>query len=265
MNPMKHIFVTSLVLLPALLVVAVLCLGTPAQAASLPKGAEAVRLTSSDQHDIAAWYFKPAKEKSPALILLHMRGSDKSSFASLATKLHTEGFAVISIDLRGHGDSQFPDGSRPDFKDLQNGDYLAMLNDVRAAHDFLAGKPAVDAERVGIIGASIGANLAIMYAATDRRVRTVVALSAGLDYKGLIPADYLEDFGTRPLYLLCARDDEYAWQSSVELEKLARLADPVSLRVLAGQAHGTDLLISQPGLEDTICSGWLLNYLPPKR
>lgn len=265
MKSMNFQLLTAVTLLPGLMTAALLLLPLRANAAALPKGAEAVRLTTSDQHDLAAWYFQPIKDKAPALILLHMRGSDKSSFAGLAAKLHAEGYAVIAIDLRGHGDSKFPDGSNPGFKALQDSDYLAMLNDVKAAHSFLEGKAAVDADRVGIIGASIGANLAIMYAATDRRVRTVVALSAGLDYKGLKPGAYLEDFGTRPLYLLCAKEDEYAWQSSVELEKQATLADPISLRVFTGKAHGTDLFISQPGLDDTIVSGWLLNYLAPKR
>ena len=237
----------------------------PAIAASVPKGAQVVSLTTSDRHTISGWYFKPQNDQAPALILLHMRGSDKSSFTELAPKLHAEGYAVLAIDLRGHGDSTFPDGRNPGFKALQDSDYIAMLNDVSAAHAFLTGLAEVDGDRVGIIGASIGANLAIIYAAGDKRVRTVVALSAGLDYKGLIPGGYLQEFGTRPLYLLCSRDDEYAWKSSVELNKQAKLADPVSLRVFPGKAHGTDLFKSQPGLDDTIVSGWLLNYLPPKR
>ncbi|MCB1219669.1 MAG: alpha/beta fold hydrolase [Planctomycetales bacterium] len=236
----------------------------PAVAAA-PKGAQAATLTSSDGHSIAAWYWKPQKSSAPAVIMLHMLGSDKSAYTEMAGKLVAEGYAAIAIDLRGHGESKFPDGGNPDYKALTESDFTGMLNDIRAAHDFLADQPEVDADRVAIIGASIGANLAIIYGSGDLRVRTVVALSAGQDYRGLKPAAYLERYGRRPLYLVCSKADKYSWESSVALEKLATAADPVSLRVFEGKAHGTNLLTEHEGLDDTIVSGWLLNYLPPKR
>ena len=233
--------------------------------AKAPAGAVDVSLQSEDDYSIAGWYYDSKFDASPAVILLHMRGSDKSANSQLAATLQAEGYAVLAIDLRGHGESRFPDGSNPGHEKLTSADYLAMLRDIRAAHDYLNSRDDVDGERIAIVGASIGANLAIMYAASDRRVRTVVALSPGQDYFGLQPGVYLEDFGKRPLYLVCAEGDEYSWQSCVALEKLATLADPVSLRVFPGKAHGSDLLESQDGLDDTIVSGWMLNYLPPKR
>ncbi|MEZ5338255.1 MAG: alpha/beta fold hydrolase [bacterium] len=233
--------------------------------AAAPKGARELTLTTTDGHSIAAWYWKPQKSGAPALILLHMLGSDKSAYSDMAAKLVAEGYAAIAIDLRGHGDSLFPDGGNPGFRALTESDFSGMLNDVKAAHEFLATQQDVDAERVGVIGASIGANLAIIYASSDLRVRTAVALSAGDDYKGLRPSSFIERFGRRPLYLICAKGDDYSWQSSVALEKLATAADPVSLRVFEGKAHGTKLLEEHAGLDDTIVSGWLLNYLPPKR
>ncbi len=261
MSTMQHRFLLSALL-------AILCLAIPgrhAAAAEPPKGAVAVTLTTTDDYAVSGWYFRPRTTEAPALILLHMFGSDKSAFTKLAGKLVVEGYAVIAIDFRGHGETLDPQGRNDGYKALKESDFQAMLNDVQAAHEFLGRQLEVDAERVGIIGASIGANLAIMYASQDLRVRTVVALSAGQDYKGLVPAEYLDALGRRPLYLICAKQDEYSWQSSLALEKLALKADPVSLRVFAGRSHGTDLLESYEGLDDTIVSGWLLNYLAPRR
>jgi dienelactone hydrolase len=230
-----------------------------------PVGASQQWLKTSDGWTVCAWYWGPHTPNAPGVILAHMRGSDKSSFAGLAAKLADEGFAAIAIDLRGHGDTLSPDGRKVALNELQNADYLDMLNDIAAAHVFLASQPDVDGERVAVIGASIGANLGIIYAAGDRRVRTVVALSPGLDYFGLKPAEYLAGYGRRALYLIAGRGDKASFDSCVSIGQAAGQADPFSLRAFDGKAHGTNLLKEHEGLDMTIISGWLLNHLPPQR
>jgi dienelactone hydrolase len=232
--------------------------------APAPQGAKAVWLTTADGWHIAAWYWSPKREKAPGVILLHQRGADKSSWGALPAKLLAEDYAVIAIDLRGHGESVNPQGQAVPLAALHEADYLAMQGDVAAAREYVSAQPGVNGERVAIIGASIGANLAIMYASTDYRVRTAICLSPGLDYYGLKPADYLAAYSERALYLIAAKGDDYAYSSCEQLAAQAQ-ADPVSFRKFEGKAHGTALLASQDGLADTIVSGWLLNHVPPER
>jgi len=229
-----------------------------------PIGAEARYLQTSDGWRVAAWYWAPAGAKAPGVILLHMRGKDKSSWGDMPNKLMAEGYAVIAIDLRGHGETLDPQGRQVGLNALTEADYQAMLNDVAAAHTFLAGQDSVDGDRVALIGASIGANLAIMYAASDKRVRTVVALSPGLDYFGLKPLDYLEGYDRRALYLIASEGDKAAYEACLAI-KDATAADPVSFRPFSGRDHGTNLLSANEGLDATIISGWLLNHVPPER
>jgi len=229
-----------------------------------PIGAEARYLETSDGWRVAAWYWPPAGAKAPGVILLHMRGKDKSSWGDMPNKLVAEGYAVIAIDLRGHGETLDPQGRRVALSSLTEADYLAMLNDVAVAHAFLADQDSVNGDRVAIIGASIGANLAIMYAAGDKRVRTVVALSPGLDYMGLKPMGYLEGYDKRALYLIAAEGDKPAYEACLAIQN-ATTADPVSFRPFKGRDHGTNLLSAHEGLDDTIISGWLLNHVPPER
>ncbi len=236
----------------------------PNAPSAAPFDGESRFLRTADGYLVASWYWPPAGEQAPGVILLHMRGRDKSSWGDMPEKLVAEGFAVIAIDLRGHGETLDPQGRRMQLEQLKNADYLAMLGDVAAAHQALSDDARVDGDRVGIIGASIGANLAIMYAAGDKRVRTAVALSPGLNYMGLEPLGYLEGYDARALYLIAAEGDETAFESCEALEK-ATAADPVSFRHFEGRDHGTDLLTAHPGLDMTIISGWLLNHLPPQR
>ena len=60
-----------------------------------------------------------------------------------------------------------------------------MLQDVQAALAFLKGQETVATGRIGLAGASAGANLAAMAAGADKSVRSLVLLSVSTDYRGL--------------------------------------------------------------------------------
>jgi dienelactone hydrolase len=235
-----------------------------------PKGAAFVWLKTSDAYNVAAWYYAPGAPKvkgepAPAILLLHMRGKDKSSWGGMADKLVEEGYAVIAIDLRGHGESRDPNGHSIALSALQDQDYQNMLFDVAAAHEYIARQRGVDSERLGIIGASIGANLGLLYCARDRRVRTVVALSPGLDYRSLRPVEAMEGVDKRAVYLVASRKDLGSATACETLSKSGHPDGVRSVRLFDGSAHGTDLFAAQPGFDDTIVGGWLLNTIPPKR
>ncbi|MDQ3023823.1 MAG: alpha/beta fold hydrolase [bacterium] len=232
---------------------------------TVPAGAKLVSLTTTDGWRIAGHYWPPSGKQAPAVILLHQRGRDKTSWGALPKLLTKQGYAVLAIDLRGHGESKAPGGKRVAVSDLTDADFCAMLGDVAAADKHLTAQSGVDKDRIGIIGASIGANLAVAYLAGDRRVRTAVCLSPGLDYKGLRPLDFMEKVDKRPLYLLATKGDKYSADSAAQISKAGTTDGPKSLRLFEGSEHGTDMLAANEGLAVTIASGWLLNYLPPVR
>ena len=237
--------------------------GTPLAPSPAPYGGEALYLDTDDGWRVAAWYWAPLASDAPGVILVHMRGGNKGTWGDMPKQLVQEGFAVVAIDLRGHGETINPAGRVAALDDLEEADYLAMVNDIRAAHGLLEARTAVDADRVAVVGASIGANLAIIYASQDSRVRTAVALSPGLNYMGLQPLNYLEAYSRRALYMVVATGDEYSYRSCLEIEAKAK-ADPASIRSFDGKDHGTDLLEAHRGLDTTIVTGWLLNHLPPR-
>jgi dienelactone hydrolase len=167
-----------------------------------------VTIDSPDGVKLISTYLPASKPNSPALLLLHQWQSDRHSYDDFAKQMHERGFAVLAIDGRGFGEStKKADGSTvaPGRTDA---DVKAMLGDVDAAYNYLAKQPNVDASKIGLVGASYGSSLAIIYAADHSEVAAVALLSPGRDYFGNMPTEpAVEKYGNRPLFMVAANDD----------------------------------------------------------
>lgn len=117
---------------------------------------------------IAAWHL-PQPGASRAVILVHGKDSSRSTefqgrFSEFAARLHERGFAVVMIDLRGHGasgDARFSFG-------------LAERYDILGAVDWLMAQ-GFRAGSIGVLGVSMGAASAIGAAAEDPAIGALVA------------------------------------------------------------------------------------------
>lgn len=204
----------------------------PPQTPKVPVGAR-IALNTSDGVRIAATVYKNDGESG--VILVHMIGKDRKSWDPIITNLATRR-AVIAIDLRGHGQS---DGVLRKFTD---DDYRAMVNDVAAA------RKALGKREIAIVGASIGANAAIKYASSDPSVKTVIALSPGLDYHGLRIDDVIP-YMDRPVLVVASSGDQYSYNT---MRKLSEMNKNVETDMLSGDKHGTDMFGTGKGVESEI-------------
>ena len=215
---------------------------TPTATVELKKEVTDVDLATSDGVSIKGTYYRPAATDAPGVVLLHMLGRKRGDWDAFARQLQDAGYSVLAIDLRGHGESG---GKR---------EWGKMTMDAAAATDFLRARPEVDPERIVIIGASIGANIAINYGAEDPDVVGVALLSPGLDYRGVKTAEAVKAYGDRPLFIAASSEDKYAAESSRTLDGLAQ--GPHQLLILKNQGHGTQMLGKDNGLEEAIFQ-WL--------
>jgi pimeloyl-ACP methyl ester carboxylesterase len=200
--------------------------------------AQRINLKADDGVNLVASYY-PGREN--AVILLHMMNKDRHDWDSFAKRLNLMGYTVISFDLRGHGDS---DLNWMDFKDV---DYKPMVSDVGVAAQYLYENNDVKIERVYTIGASIGANLAVMYGATDSKVKKAVMLSPGANYHGLNPIDSIEAFNKPILFVYSKLDDRSArdCRNFVEMGKGERQ----EIAYADSYAHGNDMFKEHSDLE----------------
>ena len=107
-------------------------------------------------------------ERRPGFLVLHGFGSNKNSGVSVAVAKILAGFGYVALrfDMRGCGESQGPRGRVI---------CLEQVEDTKHALSFLAGRPEVDPDRIGVIGNSFGAAVAIYTAGMDGRVAACVS------------------------------------------------------------------------------------------
>jgi uncharacterized protein len=130
---------------------------------------------------ITGWYTRPAICRA-AVVLVHgkdsCRGDElKADPALLAAALGAAGIAVLRIDLRGHGSSS---AARLTYGHRERHDVLGAVDWLRVRGH----------ERIGVLGASMGAASALLAAAEEPAMAAVVADSAFAEFAGMVERQY---------------------------------------------------------------------------
>jgi pimeloyl-ACP methyl ester carboxylesterase len=109
--------------------------------------------------------FKPLKEPA-TIVILHGYMMYKETMVPWASELAQAGYRVVLVDLRGHGQST---GDQVTYGKYETKDLSQML-------DYLKAQGLCD-EKIGVLGLSYGATVALAWAAADPRVQAVVAIA----------------------------------------------------------------------------------------
>ena len=127
----------------------------------------------SDGLDLAGILHIPdgmkSKEKRPAIMVLHGFGTNKDGATPVAaTKILEDlGYIVLRFDMRGCGES----GGEPAYILCQD-----QVRDTQAAATYLQGLKQVDAKRIGVLGHSFGAAVAVYAGGVDKRLGAIIAV-----------------------------------------------------------------------------------------
>jgi hypothetical protein len=132
--------------------------------AELGRPYEELTIRTSDGLDLAAWYV-PSLNGAAVISYPTRRGK-----MAQARMLVRHGYGVLLLDARGY------DGSEGD----PNLFGWAGARDIDAAVSWLQGRPAVTGGRIGGIGFSVGGEMMLQAAASNRGLRAVVSEGAGV-------------------------------------------------------------------------------------
>jgi pimeloyl-ACP methyl ester carboxylesterase len=200
-----------------------------------------ISLTASDGVTLAADEFGSGAN---GVVLVHGKGRSAEDWTLFAERLAGRGFHVVALDLRGHGDSTIA-------AELTAADYPKMTADVASAVGWLRQHGAAS---VHLVGAELGANLAVQVAAADPQVADLALLSPGMNLDGVASPSALEAYGDRPALLVVSREDAYAMRSAGVLEGKAQ--GRFYIETLDNAGSGIRMLNSDPGLEGKLVA-WL--------
>lgn len=208
---------------------------------------ETITLTTRDKQSIAADIYR-VEQPNTWFLLIHMMPATKESWQAFASQVQASGHASIAIDLRGHGQSS---GGPNGYQKFNDADHQKSILDLAAAADYCAAHGAPP-EKVILIGASIGANLALQFIAAHPEYKRAMLLSAGLNYRGVETEPAARRLRSdQTILLAAARDDDRSGGNAVEMSEKIFQAIPHNvakeLIVIEKGGHGTDLFASVDG------------------
>jgi dipeptidyl aminopeptidase/acylaminoacyl peptidase len=110
---------------------------------------------------------RPAKPGAGFVVLHGFAGSKDESHAAVQARMLSDwGYVTLRFDMRGLGDSEGERGH------IYCHDQVA---DTKNALNWLAARPEVDPQRIGVIGHSFGAAVAVYTAGVDRRFAACIS------------------------------------------------------------------------------------------
>lgn len=169
---------------------------------------ETVVLSNAQGQTLYATLYRPEDTTNPihpGILLLHgstPAGRKLAMYRLIGRKLAEHGFAVLSLDQRGYGDSDDP-------RRLDRTEDFDFPQDARIALRYLANLHEVDAKQIYLIGHSFGGDVAIAASTDDPIAQKIVVIGPGrryaqraekeLDHFRLRASEYMGISGKIPL------------------------------------------------------------------
>jgi pimeloyl-ACP methyl ester carboxylesterase len=172
-----------------------------------------------------------AESPAPAVLLMHMYGSQRLAWGPILPALIEGGYSVLNVDLRGFGETGGDE------------DWAAAEGDVQTWLDWLRAQDGIRPDAIATLGASVGSNLALVGCANDEACVTAIALSPGLDFYNVQPETaVVEGLRRRSALLVTSQGDGDSAEAVKQMVASAR--GEITAVFYNGSAHGTGLFSS---------------------
>ncbi len=155
---------------------------------------EEISILTSDRKKIAGWYIKSQKS-AQVVILVHGLNSSRTlefagKFPEFGAEMNRQGFSILMIDLRGHGQSS---DSRLTFGITERKDIIAAVNWLK--------QKGFNPRQIGVLGVSMGAAAVIGAAADDPDIAAIVTDSGYAEVYPIIQKNWKSASGLPEIFL----------------------------------------------------------------
>ena len=222
------------------------------------------KILSKDKFTITATLKYPKiKEKKDfhTVVLLHSLGYSSEWWGTLPEDLLNKGYAVLTIDLRGHGKSVYNAKlTRVSWTKMTNSAFAKYPDDVISVINYVKNEnKRTFFNEWAIVGSDIGASTGIIVAnKIAYKPKTIVILSPIVNAKGLFIPVKLAELNNIDILSVVGEKDPQSIKASAYLKKFAQstFAEYSS----ASPATGMIMLKHDQFLSKIICS-WIDEYL----
>lgn len=224
-----------------------------------------IKAVAKDGFNISATLTYPkvkGQKEIPTIVLLHSLGYNSQWWETLPKNFLDKGFAVLTIDLRGHGKSIYNSRfTKLSWKNLKNSGYAKYPSDIIAVIEEVKKENTSKQffNKWALIGADVGASTGIL--ATDKMKLSpeiVVIISPVVETKGLyIPVSIAHLDGTDFL-AISGTDDTDSKDAAEYLRKFAQ--NQFVTFTSESKSTGMLMLKNDPGLSNFITE-WVSEYL----
>lgn len=224
-----------------------------------------IKADASDGFNIEATLVYPKvknQKEVSTVVLLHSLGYNSQWWGTLPTDLLNRGYAVLSIDLRGHGSSIYNSKlTKTSWKNMKNSAYAKYPDDVVAVISKVKEENSkkIFFKNWAIVGADIGASAGVL--AADKMTvypKTIIMISPVVKAKGLyIPVSMAHLDGVDFL-CISGTDDIMSKDAEAYLSKFAQ--DEFVTFESASKSTGMLMLKNDAGLPKMITE-WVSEYL----
>jgi pimeloyl-ACP methyl ester carboxylesterase len=201
--------------------------------------------TTPDGVQMVGVYHPASRPSAYVWILLHGLGSSKEEWELFSRKLSQQGNGAFLYDARGHHESNHTSsGETISYQAWHSAGpgtpWDAMPADLASAVALLRKQFGIPEEHIAVGGASLGANVALVYANAHPAVPALVLLSSGGEYAGVNIEKAWHEFHARPVFAAASPDDRYAYQT---LRFLAQQRPDLPVRIAEGSGaeHGVNM------------------------
>ncbi|MGC8644386.1 MAG: alpha/beta hydrolase [Isosphaeraceae bacterium] len=225
-------------------------LETPRYRVSRVRFPSPITTPAPENNVVPAEFFDPVgfPGRRPAVVVLHILGSDFPLSRYVAARLADRGVAALFLKLPYYGERRPKGGPGPVPVRFLSADIERTMTsmrqgvcDVRRGLCWLASRNNVDRRRLGVTGISLGGIVASLAVAVDPAARDGVFLLAGGDLSRIL-------WGMPE-----TRKFRQAWEASGKtINDLKRLTDPYDPLTYAGRLSGKRLLMIAGKVDEVI-------------
>ena len=194
--------------------------------------------------------FSAASAAGPGVLLLHQCNRQRKVWDDLAARLTVAGMNVMTVDLRGYGDSEGTPVDKLTREEINVVFTEKMPQDVETAYRILVAQPTVSPGLLVVGGASCGVNQSVHLAMRHSEIKALVLLSEITDMDG---RNFLRAHPSLPLFLATSEDDTDPGVSDLMLWLSTFSTNPYTkfVRYQTG-GHGVEMFAVHPELPATI-------------